>query len=69
MLYQYGWTPNPDVMCNEHIKFRALIQASSQYNVDLVATGHYARLCQDVNGVLTMTFCYYTYMYLCCQYS
>ena len=49
-MYQNGWTPNPDVMCNEHIKFSSLVDASSKLNVDLIATGHYARLYQDTSG-------------------
>ena len=42
--YQAGFTPNPDLMCNREIKFQSLIQQIKQMtNIDLLATGHYAR--------------------------
>lgn len=41
--YQNGLTPNPDILCNERIKFGAFLDyASNNLNVDLIATGHYA---------------------------
>ncbi|CAH1783546.1 unnamed protein product [Owenia fusiformis] len=43
--YENGQTPNPDVMCNRHIKFDALVNyAVNTLGVDSVATGHYARI-------------------------
>jgi tRNA-uridine 2-sulfurtransferase len=42
--YAGGKTPNPCQMCNEHIKFRALMQRSAAIGADLFATGHYARI-------------------------
>lgn len=41
--YQAGRTPNPDVMCNQEIKFKLFLEASLKDGADLIATGHYAR--------------------------
>lgn len=46
--YRQGLTPNPDVLCNREIKFRALWQAVRQFEPDYLATGHYARLRREV---------------------
>jgi tRNA-specific 2-thiouridylase len=45
--YQAGRTPNPCVLCNEWIKFRALLDHSRALGADAVATGHYARIRYD----------------------
>ncbi len=42
--YKRGYTPNPDVMCNQTIKFGTFAQRAFDAGADLVATGHYARL-------------------------
>ncbi len=42
--YSAGRTPNPCVRCNEHIKYRALLDRLPALNADFVATGHYARV-------------------------
>jgi tRNA-specific 2-thiouridylase len=42
--YARGRTPNPCVRCNEHIKYRALLDRLPVLGADLVATGHYARV-------------------------
>lgn len=42
--YKKNRTPNPDVMCNKEIKFRAFLDYALQIGADYVATGHYARL-------------------------
>lgn len=42
--YQNGRTPNPCVVCNPLVKFRALVDAADEYGYDYVATGHYANL-------------------------
>lgn len=42
--YATGATPNPCILCNQHIKFDALLQFVSQYGISQVATGHYARI-------------------------
>ena len=41
--YSAGRTPNPCVRCNEHIKYRALIDRLPTFEAQYVATGHYAR--------------------------
>lgn len=41
--YQAGRTPNPDVMCNQEIKFKLFYEAAKADGADLIATGHYAR--------------------------
>lgn len=45
--YQEGVTPNPDILCNQEIKFKAVWQAVRQFEPDYIATGHYAKI---VNG-------------------
>jgi tRNA-specific 2-thiouridylase len=42
--YQAGRTPNPDVMCNQEIKFKLFYEAAKADGADLMATGHYARV-------------------------
>jgi tRNA-specific 2-thiouridylase len=41
--YRAGRTPNPDVLCNAEIKFRAFLDHALALGADLIATGHYAR--------------------------
>ena len=41
--YQAGHTPNPDIICNKEIKFRAFLDYAIALNCDYIATGHYAR--------------------------
>ena len=41
--YQAGRTPNPDVLCNAEIKFKAFLDHAMHLGADLIATGHYAR--------------------------
>ena len=38
-----GRTPNPDILCNREIKFRAFLDYARELGADLIATGHYAR--------------------------
>ncbi|HEX3082727.1 MAG TPA: tRNA 2-thiouridine(34) synthase MnmA [Candidatus Saccharimonadia bacterium] len=40
--YQAGRTPNPDVLCNQEIKFNLFLKAALADGADLIATGHYA---------------------------
>ncbi len=42
--YQAGRTPNPDVLCNAEIKFKAFLDHALSLGADKIATGHYARL-------------------------
>lgn len=48
--YIAGRTPNPCVMCNTHIKWRALLKRADAMNCDFIATGHYANIHQHENG-------------------
>lgn len=41
--YKAGFTPNPDVLCNQYVKFGAFLRFAQQKGADFVATGHYAR--------------------------
>lgn len=42
--YKSGRTPNPDIMCNQEVKFKLFLQAALEDGADLIATGHYARI-------------------------
>ena len=48
--YLAGRTPNPCVMCNTHIKWRALLKRADALGCDFIATGHYANVHQHNNG-------------------
>jgi tRNA-specific 2-thiouridylase len=48
--YLAGRTPNPCVMCNTHIKWRALLKRADALGCDFIATGHYAKINQHHNG-------------------
>ncbi|MBU9720673.1 MULTISPECIES: tRNA 2-thiouridine(34) synthase MnmA [Bacillaceae] len=48
--YRAGRTPNPDVMCNKEIKFKAFLDHAMTLGADYVATGHYARIQRDESG-------------------
>ena len=41
--YKAGRTPNPDIMCNQEIKFKLFLDTALEQGADFVATGHYAR--------------------------
>ncbi len=41
--YASGRTPNPDVMCNRHVKFGSFLKYAREHGADFVATGHYAQ--------------------------
>lgn len=41
--YKAGRTPNPDIMCNQEVKFKLFLDASLAAGADMIATGHYAR--------------------------
>lgn len=42
--YKLGRTPNPDVMCNQEVKFRLFLDAALADGAEMIATGHYARV-------------------------
>lgn len=42
--YEKGRTPNPDILCNKHIKFKHFFDYADRHGFDWVATGHYARV-------------------------
>ncbi|MEY3263626.1 MAG: tRNA 2-thiouridine(34) synthase MnmA [Pseudomonadota bacterium] len=48
--YQAGRTPNPDVLCNAEIKFKAFLDHAMALGADLIATGHYARVREAACG-------------------
>jgi len=48
--YIAGRTPNPCVLCNTHIKWRALLKRADALGCDFIATGHYAIINQYDNG-------------------
>lgn len=48
--YIAGRTPNPCVLCNTHIKWRALSKRADALGCDFIATGHYAQIHQHING-------------------
>lgn len=48
--YQSGRTPNPDILCNKEIKFKAFLEHALALGADKIATGHYARVQVDSNG-------------------
>ncbi len=49
--YGAGRTPNPDVMCNRHVKFGAFHAFAKREGATRIATGHYARVEPDEGGV------------------
>lgn len=51
--YKSGRTPNPDVICNKEIKFKAFLDHAMSLGADYVATGHYARVVRQ-NGKVHM---------------
>lgn len=42
--YQTGRTPNPDIMCNQEVKFKLFLETALEDGADFIATGHYARI-------------------------
>ena len=48
--YKSGRTPNPDILCNKEVKFKAFLQHALELGADYIATGHYARIRYDENG-------------------
>ncbi|MEK5433653.1 tRNA 2-thiouridine(34) synthase MnmA [Lysinibacillus sp. FSL R7-0073] len=52
--YKAGRTPNPDVMCNKEIKFKAFLEHAMSLGADYLATGHYARIDRSGDGEVLM---------------
>jgi tRNA-specific 2-thiouridylase len=48
--YSAGRTPNPDILCNKEIKFKAFLDYALLLGADYIATGHYARVRHDETG-------------------
>ncbi len=48
--YKAGLTPNPDVLCNERVKFGAFLRFALEQGADYVATGHYAKKGEGETG-------------------
>lgn len=42
--FKAGFTPNPDIMCNQEIKFKLFLEAALEDDADYIATGHYAKV-------------------------
>lgn len=41
--YKLGRTPNPDIMCNQEVKFKLFLETALEQGAEMIATGHYAR--------------------------
>ena len=50
--YRAGRTPNPDVLCNSEIKFKAFVDHARALGAERIATGHYARLVAGERGAV-----------------
>lgn len=48
--YKNGRTPNPDIMCNKEVKFKAFLDYAMSIDADYIAMGHYAQLRCDEDG-------------------
>ncbi len=42
--YRNGRTPNPDIMCNQEVKFKLFLDTALEDGADMIATGHYAKV-------------------------
>lgn len=51
--YKAGQTPNPDVLCNAEIKFKAFLDHAFELGADCIATGHYAQI-RKFNGIFQL---------------
>ncbi len=51
--YRAGRTPNPDILCNSEIKFRAFLDHAFSLGADKIATGHYAQV-RESNGLFQL---------------
>lgn len=48
--YEKGRTPNPDVMCNRHVKFGSFMKFAKERGADFIATGHYVQKIEEGDG-------------------
>ncbi|HYG83547.1 MAG TPA: tRNA 2-thiouridine(34) synthase MnmA [Verrucomicrobiae bacterium] len=48
--YKLGRTPNPDIMCNQEVKFKLFLETALEDGADMIATGHYARVRHTADG-------------------
>ncbi len=55
--YRSGRTPNPDVLCNREIKFKAFLDYALEQGADYIATGHYARKHESADGSVKLCLC------------
>jgi len=51
--YEAGRTPNPDILCNSEIKFKAFLDHALRLGADCIATGHYAQV-REVDGLFQL---------------
>lgn len=51
--HKKGRTPNPDILCNKQIKFKAFLDYALDLGADKIAMGHYARVCEE-NGIFQL---------------
>jgi len=53
--YKNGRTPNPDIMCNQEVKFKLFLETALADGADMIATGHYARVSRQgfVDSLIT----------------
>lgn len=49
--YRSGRTPNPDIMCNKEIKFKAFLDFALDLGADYIATGHYAQIDRSEDNI------------------
>lgn len=52
--YNAGRTPNPDILCNSEIKFKAFLHHAETLGANTIATGHYVRSAKDENGQVAL---------------
>jgi len=62
--YRAGRTPNPDIMCNQEVKFKLFLETAREDGAEFIATGHYAKtengkLLQATDGVKDQTYFLY----------
>jgi len=49
--FKAGRTPNPDIMCNQEVKFKLFLNTALEDGADLIATGHYAKIGDGGKGI------------------